>query len=134
MGSLSVTPSEEARWAGVVTPTVRASHWALVTASGRVLAPQPIAAAAPAAVTRSGSARVARPSSEGGVAAGTCAGTTYAVRSGDTLWAIAARSVGSSSGKQVEVRWHRVYAENSGVIGADPSMLPVGVKLCLPAM
>jgi nucleoid-associated protein YgaU len=114
--------------APVPTHAPRDPFRALVNASGRVLAPE--AAAAPASaggVTRSGGhAGAAAP-------AAACAGTSYNVRSGDTLWAIAARSVGSTSGKQVEVRWRRVYAENRGVIGADPALLPVGVRLCLPA-
>lgn len=103
---------------------------ALVNGSGRILAPAAVAPAAAGVVSHSGAGRQASAPTRGA----TCAGDTYTVRSGDTLWAIAARSVGSPAGKQVEVRWHRVYAENRGVIGADPSLLPVGVRLCLPAM
>lgn len=112
----------------VPTHAPRDPFRALVSASGRVLPPDTAAVARPAAAAKpSGTSTV------GGAAAGTCAGTSYTVRSGDTLWAIAASSVGSTGGKQVEVRWRRVYAENRAVIGADPALLPVGVRLCLPA-
>jgi nucleoid-associated protein YgaU len=125
----AAAPAVAAGVAAVPVPThePRDPFRALVDASGRVLAPKAAAPAPAGGVTRSGGHAVAAAPSVA------CAGTSYTVRSGDTLWAIAARSVGSTSGNKVEVRWHRVYAENRGVVGADPALLPVGVRLCLPA-
>lgn len=122
-------PAAAAGAATVPVPThePRDPFRALVNASGRVLAPESVTPARAATAAEA-------PSSPAAVAAGTaCTGTPYTVRTGDTLWAIAARSVSSTSGKKVEVRWHRVYAANRAAIGADPSLLPVGVRLCLPA-
>jgi hypothetical protein len=108
----------------VPTHAPRDPFRALVNAGGRVLAPEAVTPNAPAPAKTPPAARGA---------ATACSGTPYTVRTGDTLWAIAARSVGSTKCTKVEIRWHRVYTENRGVIGADPSLLPVGVKLCLPA-
>jgi nucleoid-associated protein YgaU len=122
-------PEAAAGAAAVSVPThePRDPFRALVNASGRVLAPEAVTPARAATPAEAASAPAAS-----AAATGACAGTPYTVRSGDTLWAIAAQSVASTNGKKVEVRWHRVYADNRSAIGADPSLLPVGVRLCLP--
>lgn len=48
---------------------------------------------------------------------------TYTVRSGDTLFAIAKRTLGSGS------RWREIYTANASVIGRDPNILRVGQVL-----
>lgn len=79
---------------------------------------------APAAIRPAGRhvrAQTAR-SAPAAAASGGCA-HPYVVRSGDSLWAIAA---GAST------TWHKVYAANHAVIGSDPGYLVAGQKLCLP--
>ena len=65
--------------------------------------------------------------------AGTCAGTVHTVVAGDTLWSIAAKAVKSSDTGRVNVAWHRLYAANTPPLGDNPSLVPVGTKLCIPS-
>ena len=91
---------------------------ALVTAGGKVLAPAEINP------TRATPVPVPTVSS--------CTGTSHRVVAGDTLWTLAARAVGTSASGRVTVAWHRLYDANRAVVGADPSVLRVGVALCVP--
>jgi len=50
---------------------------------------------------------------------------TYVVRSGDTLAAIARRTLGTAD-------WATLYAANRELIGPDPAALRVGMKLSIP--
>jgi nucleoid-associated protein YgaU len=52
--------------------------------------------------------------------------TVYTVQSGDTLYRIAARSLGDGN------RWRELYEANRSVIGSDPARLEAGMKLALP--
>lgn len=59
--------------------------------------------------------------------------SSVVVRSGDTLWSIAARGlpVGATD-RQVAAAWHRIYQRNRDVIGANPDLLLPGQRLELP--
>lgn len=48
---------------------------------------------------------------------------TYTVRPGDTLWAIAKRTLGDGS------RWKEIYNNNASVIGKDPNIIVPGQVL-----
>jgi hypothetical protein len=50
----------------------------------------------------------------------------YAVKSGDTLWAIAKLLLGDGS------KWRTLYEKNKTVIGPDPNRIRPGQKLVLP--
>ncbi|WP_010524891.1 LysM peptidoglycan-binding domain-containing protein [Nesterenkonia sp. F] len=55
------------------------------------------------------------------------------VRSGDTLWSIAAEHLGDeASDAQIAAEWPRWYAANRATIGDDPSQLLPGMVLELP--
>ena len=49
----------------------------------------------------------------------------YTVVSGDSLWAIAARFLGSG------LQWQRIYQENIGVIGNNPNLIFPGERLTI---
>lgn len=51
---------------------------------------------------------------------------TYTVQPGDTLWAIAKRTLGDGS------RWRELYQANQDVIGADPNKISPGQTLRVP--
>lgn len=51
--------------------------------------------------------------------------TTYTVRKGDTLSAIARKLTGSAS-------WAALYEQNKGIIGSNPNMIQVGMVLAVP--
>lgn len=58
---------------------------------------------------------------------------TVTVRPGDSLWAIAARSLGpGSTDAQVAAEWPRWYALNRTRIGPDPDLLVTGTVLSVP--
>lgn len=109
---------------------------ALVSASGALVAPQLGQAAA---ATQSGTHQAvrhatptAKPSTPVGASA-TCAGTMHTVVAGDTLWTLAAKIVKSGDVGRITVEWHRIYNANTPPLGSNPSLLPVGAKLCLPS-
>jgi nucleoid-associated protein YgaU len=55
------------------------------------------------------------------------------VRPGDSLWRIAARALPRDTAPAVVERsWHRWYAANRGVIGADPNLIQPGQQLTPP--
>ncbi len=59
---------------------------------------------------------------------------TVRVQPGDSLWAIAARTLGpGASAADVASYWHRMHALNATTIGADPDLLQPGQQLQLPA-
>lgn len=125
-------PSLSLPVAAAPTHAPRDPFRALVTAGGRVLAPEtatvptPAAAGAPAAAV----APPATPAAH--AASASCAGTTHRVVAGDTLWTIAARAVRTPDSGRVTLAWHRIYAANRGVLGSDPALLQIGESLCVP--
>ena len=107
---------------------------ALVAAGGALVAPQIGAAAAAAAVTSPATPQPVTHSTPTTVpTSGTCAGTVHTVAAGESLWTIAAKAVKSGDAARVNVAWHRIYSANQPPLGANPSLLPVGTKLCIPA-
>lgn len=57
------------------------------------------------------------------------------VRPGDTLWAIASRTLPPAAGPgEVERRWQAIYEANVGLIGADPHLIRPGQRLVLPGI
>ncbi|MDQ3662989.1 MAG: LysM peptidoglycan-binding domain-containing protein [Actinomycetota bacterium] len=61
----------------------------------------------------------------------TC-GDTYTVTSGDALWSIAARALGTEDPRRIARYWPRIHRLNRAVIGADPSLIYPGQVLRLP--
>ncbi|WP_374927756.1 LysM peptidoglycan-binding domain-containing protein [Kytococcus sedentarius] len=58
---------------------------------------------------------------------------TVTVAPGDTLWDIAARSLGpQASAPAVDAEWRHWYAANREVIGPDPHLLLPGTRLAAP--
>ena len=53
-------------------------------------------------------------------------GQTYTVKSGDTLWAIAKKHLGSGN------RWPEIYDKNRSVIGDNPDLIKPGQVLTIP--
>ena len=59
---------------------------------------------------------------------------TVHVRPGDTLWAIARRTLGpGASAADVTSYWRRIHARNADLIGPDPDLIHPGQTLRLPA-
>ena len=59
---------------------------------------------------------------------------TVEVRPGDTLWGLAARSLGpDASDAQIAAEWPRWYAANASTIGPDPDVLLPGQMLVVPS-
>lgn len=57
------------------------------------------------------------------------------VRTGDTLWALAARTLGpDATDAQIAAEWPRWYAANASTIGPDPDVLQPGQVLVVPAV
>lgn len=54
------------------------------------------------------------------------------VRPGDSLWAIASRTLRTNDGALITRFWWRIYRKNRDVIGHDPNVLGVGQILELP--
>ena len=94
------------------------------------------ASAPPSTSVQAGSAVASPPKSVGTAPAAvssTCAGSVHTVVAGDTLWSIAAKVVKSSDIGRVNVAWHRIYKANQPPLGDNPSLVPVGAKLCIPS-
>lgn len=128
-------PSAAAAAAVPAAPThaPRDPFRALVSAGAGVLAPPAAAAAAPAAEAPASTASPRHASAPPAPVTASCTGTTHRVVPGDTLWALAARAVKSADTGTVTVAWHRIYSANRTQVGPDPSLLPVGATLCIPA-
>ncbi len=57
----------------------------------------------------------------------------HTVRSGDTLWGIAADALGpASTDAEIAFAWHAIHENNRQVIGADPDLIQPGAKLAIP--
>lgn len=55
------------------------------------------------------------------------------VRPGDTLWAIARRSLPAhATDADIDARWHRIHAANRDVIGPDPDLIRPAQRLRIP--
>lgn len=55
------------------------------------------------------------------------------VRTGDTLWSLAARHLGKQATVQdIAEEWPRWYAANRDIIGADPDLILPGQELAIP--
>ena len=127
--------------APVPTHEPRNPFRALVNASDAIVAPDAAAAtAASAAATLTQGATVTHqrkhastPSAAPAASSATCAGTVHTVVAGDSLWTLAAKLVKSGDTGRINVVWHRIYDANTPPLGSNPSLLPVGTKLCLPS-
>jgi hypothetical protein len=60
-------------------------------------------------------------------------GVVHLVRSGDTLWGIAADSLpGSATNADIDRLWRDIWAANRTLIGPDPDLIHPGTTLHLP--
>jgi nucleoid-associated protein YgaU len=128
----------------VPTHAPRDPFHALAQAGNAALAPDAAAAVGGTTAAAPGSS-VAKPAAGGApvtakpgktaapaTPTSTCAGTLHTVVAGDSLWTIAARAVHSTDVGRVTVAWHRIYRQNQPPLGSNPSLLPVGAKICVP--
>jgi nucleoid-associated protein YgaU len=60
-------------------------------------------------------------------------GSVHVVRAGESLWSIAQQHVNETGHGSVVKYWHRIYAANAHAIGANPSLLSIGLHLHLPS-
>lgn len=121
--------------AAVPTHAPRDPFRVLVSAGGKVLAAAPLATASKPAPVTAAPAVTTTPTTPpvSPAATSSCTGTVHHVASGESLWTIAARAVGSNDSARVTIAWHRLYAANRDSVGTDPSLVPVGASLCVPA-
>ena len=137
-GSAALAPSVPSLSAGVAVPTHAPidPFRPLVSLSGALLKPAPLATAGTTAhpattgVKDAATAAGAGPTTIGPTT--TCAGAVHRVVPGDTLWTLAARATKSTDSGRVTLAWHQLYAANRATLGSDPSLLQVGVQLCIP--
>ena len=143
----SVAPAPTAAAAAVApvpTHAPRNPFRALVHASGALIAPDLAGAVATTSGTTTTTHEshavaaphvVATPHAKPAAAAAsaTCAGTVHTAVAGDSLWSLAAKMVKSNDTGKINVVWHRIYEANTTAVGSNPSLLPVGTKLCLPS-
>lgn len=60
-------------------------------------------------------------------------GAFHLVRSGDTLWGIAADSLpGSATDAHIDQRWRDIWSANRSAVGSDPDLIRPGAVLHLP--
>lgn len=64
--------------------------------------------------------------------AGGCVGRSHTVRSGETLWEIAAEALRTEDIRRIARYWPRIHRHNRAVVGRDPSMIFPGQVLHLP--
>ena len=77
------------------------------------------------------SSQMARPSTDPG--SPPPSGPTHTVTPGESLWSITARLLPAGSGPaRIAQAWPALYRANSGVIGADPSLIRPGTVLSIP--
>ena len=77
------------------------------------------------------SGQMARPSTDPG--SPSPSGPTHTVAPGESLWSITARLLPAGSGPaRIAQAWPALYRANSGVIGADPSLIRPGTVLSIP--
>lgn len=57
----------------------------------------------------------------------------YRVAPGDSLWAIAARHLGTDDPRRIDDYWREVYTANRAVVGDDPHLIFPGQVLVLPS-
>ena len=133
-------PSVGALVAPAPTHAPRDPFRSLITAGQAILGPTSVGVLAtnPVGAVTSPVASAATPpatstSGSPAASASTCTGTVHRVVVGDTLWSIAAKAVKSSDTGRVNVAWHRIYAANTPPLGDNPSLVPVGAKLCIPS-
>lgn len=79
------------------------------------------------------------PAPESQPAARVAPGTQYVVEPGDSLWAIACRTLRAATGTEptsaeVDAFWPRIYEANRNLIGGDPDLIHPGQRLVLPAV
>ncbi|HWJ67506.1 MAG TPA: LysM peptidoglycan-binding domain-containing protein [Nocardioides sp.] len=70
---------------------------------------------------------------EGGAGSRDNGAPVVQVRPGDSLWSIAARTLGPhASAADLTSYWHRIHARNATTIGPDPDLVHPGQRLHLP--
>ena len=73
------------------------------------------------------------PDTRSGGRAGCAAPRQVVVRTGDTLWDLARGQLGPDADDRDRTRaWHRLYALNRAVIGADPDLIHPHLRLRVP--
>ena len=127
------TPSEPTERSGALAaPGLPDPQWQALPAPGwRAPAPPPAPLLPPAeaALVTSGALRAGAPAAR----AIRMAEERVVVHRGDTLWAIAARSLGAgASDAEIAVEWPRWWHANRAVIGSDPDLLQPGTRLTPP--
>lgn len=139
VGSSAVTPAAPELSAAVPVPThVPVDPFRpLVSMTGKLLAPSPLATGAASATpsTHTVTTGVKDAATAAGATPATttgCAGAVHRVVSGDSLWTLAARATRSTDTGRVTIAWHRLYAANRATLGSNPSLLQVGEQLCVP--
>jgi hypothetical protein len=103
---------------------------------------RPVVALTPIKGQSHGTLPTAPPAAPQGTSNGTSPGATpttssncadgHVVRAGESLWSMAQQHVNKTGQGNVTNYWHRIYAANHQAIGANPSLIMVGVTLCLP--
>ncbi|ADG75213.1 Peptidoglycan-binding lysin domain protein [Cellulomonas flavigena DSM 20109] len=102
------------------------------TAAPTTSAPAAVAPAVAGAATVPVSAPVPPPETAPPPTADAPVGTVE-VRAGDSLWGLAARSLGpGATDAQIAAEWPRWYAANASTIGPDPDVLLPGQVLVVP--
>lgn len=119
---------------GAPDPSLRPpSTTASPTASTAAAAPAPDTGLGPLGPgpPRAALAPAARPA--GAPDAGRLTAEAVVVRSGDTLWAIAAHHLGEdATAASIDAEWRRWYSVNLPVIGDDPDLIQPGQRLMAP--
>jgi nucleoid-associated protein YgaU len=68
------------------------------------------------------------------VAVSTATPRQLVVRRGDSLWSLAARTLGpGATPSEIAAAWPRLYAANRDVVGPDPARIEPGQHLTVPS-